>query len=169
MARGDGKKKRKFGVKRAAGKKSSAVRHVGEPRRVEKRNKSVEKPRRSFGVKGLQFKEAPHHTHVVVQLADQLRNIGEEIAEAVEQDADVLKRWHKVRQEIQSITKEALVDSVVKSREPSALAIPKFKPYAFDDPDSFSCQFECQPVHLNVGWTHPWNCPFWETTEHTPF
>lgn len=31
------------------------------------------------------------------------------------------------------------------------------------------CPHRCHPVELASCYTHPWDCPFWSTTEETPF
>jgi hypothetical protein len=31
------------------------------------------------------------------------------------------------------------------------------------------CMYDCNPVELPSGWTHPFDCPFWTRTDQTPF
>lgn len=31
------------------------------------------------------------------------------------------------------------------------------------------CPFHCDGTELPSGVTHAWNCPFWDTTDETPF
>lgn len=34
--------------------------------------------------------------------------------------------------------------------------------------EDWNCPFECEPTELPHGWTHPWECPFWDWTGRTP-
>lgn len=31
------------------------------------------------------------------------------------------------------------------------------------------CPFDCDPHEIPSGWTHPYQCPFWDLTGRTPF
>lgn len=33
----------------------------------------------------------------------------------------------------------------------------------------WQCPFTCEPITLSMGWTHPFDCPFWDETGRTPF
>lgn len=33
----------------------------------------------------------------------------------------------------------------------------------------WNCPFGCVPIELASGWTHPWQCVFWDETNRTPF
>lgn len=35
--------------------------------------------------------------------------------------------------------------------------------------DDWQCPYECPPIELSSGWTHPYTCPFWDRTGRTPF
>lgn len=38
-----------------------------------------------------------------------------------------------------------------------------------DTEKNWRCPFDCDPMEISVGWTHPWDCPFWNETDQTPF
>lgn len=35
--------------------------------------------------------------------------------------------------------------------------------------EEWRCLFDCDPLEMSVGWTHPYDCEFWNRTEQTPF
>lgn len=35
--------------------------------------------------------------------------------------------------------------------------------------NDWHCQYDCDPIQLPSGWTHPYDCPFWDRTGMTPF
>jgi hypothetical protein len=160
-----GKKKRKFGVK-GGGKKSPVTRRA-TPTKKKSKPRQEKKPTRKFGLKVPDYAPERVSTHVVVAVTDRLADLTKEILWATEENMDVAQRCGRLAYEIKTVCRDIMFEE--RDARHQTPAIPRFKPYAFPEIGDFRCDFGCNPIRLTVGWTHPFDCPFWDSTEHTPF